>query len=315
MSDLIAVDLGGTSIRVARFSADGPPPLAQVKTPTQASEGPEAVVRRIIQTIERILPAGATDLRIGVGAPGPLDPRRGIILEAPNLPGWTNFPLRDMLQQHFGLPVAVGNDANLAALGEWRFGAGRGTQDLLYLTISTGIGGGVITDGRLLIGANGLAAELGHMTVDPNGPLCGCGLRGHLEAVASGPAIARRARELIESGRPSTLTAQIEPDGGLTAEAVGEAARLGDPLAREVLAEAGEAIGRHLASLVHAFNPEIIVLGGGVTHVGPLLFEPIERALRAGVLHPAYLQSLRLVPAALGDDAGLIGAMVLESQL
>ncbi len=315
MPDLIAVDLGGTSIRAARFNPSGPPALAQVKTPTQASEGPEAVVRRIIQAIENVVAAGATDLRIGIGAPGPLDPRRGIILDAPNLPGWINLPLRDILQERLGFPVAVGNDANLAALAEWRFGTGRGTQDLLYLTISTGIGGGVIIDGRLLIGHSGLAAELGHMTVDPDGPLCSCGHRGHLEALASGPAIARRARDMIEQGCPSGLAERLRAGEPITATAVGEAASSGDALARQVLEEAGEAIGLHLASLAHAFNPEIIVLGGGVMNIGPLVFEPIERSFRSHILHPAYLQDLRLVLATLGDDAGLIGAMVLASQL
>ncbi len=314
MSDLIAVDLGGTSIRAARFGPSGPPALAHVKIPTLASEGPEAVIGRIVDAIHQVAPAGAADLRVGIGAPGPLDPRRGVILEAPNLPGWVNLPLRDILQDRLGCPVAVGNDANLAALAEWRFGAGRGTQDMLYLTISTGIGGGVIMDGRLLVGHRGLAAELGHMTVDRDGPLCGCGHRGHLEALASGPAIARRAQELIEQGHPSCL---VQRPGGtsLSAEAVGEAARDGDALARRVLQDAGEAIGLHLANLVHAFDPELIVLGGGVMQVGPLLLESIECSLRAHILHPAYLQGLRLVPAALGDDVGLIGAMVLASEL
>lgn len=312
--DLIAVDLGGTSIRTARFDAGGPPPLSQAKIATLASQGPDAVIERMVQAIEKVLPSERTSMRIGVGAPGPLDPRTGIILEAPNLPGWTNVPLRDILQGRLNCPVAVGNDANLAALGEWRYGAGRGSRDLLYLTISTGIGGGVIIDGRLLIGTRGLAAELGHMTVDPDGPMCGCGQRGHLEAVASGPAIARRARQLIEEGRVSVLSGPLAAGRELTAETVGEAAKSGDSLAREVLAEAGEAIGRHLAGLAHAFNPEVIVLGGGVTHVGPLLFEPVDRALRAHILHPAYLEGLRLVPAGLGDEAGLIGAMVLASQ-
>lgn len=314
MSDLIAVDLGGTSIRAARFGPSGPPALAHVKIPTLASEGPEAVIGRIVDAIHQVAPATAADLRVGIGAPGPLDPRRGVILEAPNLPGWVNLPLRDILQDRLGCPLAVGNDANLAALAEWRFGAGRGTQDMLFLTISTGIGGGVITDGQLLIGHRGLAAELGHMTVDRNGPLCGCGHRGHLEALASGPAIARRAQELIEQGHPSCL-AQRPGGTPLSAEAVGEAARDGDALARGVLQDAGEAIGLHLANLVHAFDPELIVLGGGVIQVGPLLLESIERSLRTHILHPAYLQGLRLVPAALGDDVGLIGAMVLASEL
>lgn len=315
MPDLIAIDLGGTSIRAARFAPGGPPPLAHVKTATLASEGPEAVIGRILHSIHQVAPAGTADLRVGVGAPGPLDPRRGVILEAPNLPGWVNLPLRDILQERLGCPVAVGNDANLAALAEWRFGAGRGTQDMLYLTISTGIGGGVIIDGRLLIGHRGLATELGHMTVDRDGPPCSCGHKGHLEALASGPAIARRAQELIERGNPSRLAAPLHAGVPLTAEAVGEAALAGDPLARQVLDEAGEAIGLHLASLMHAFDPEVIVLGGGVMRVGPLLRDAIERSLRSHILHPAYLQDLRLIPAALGDDVGLVGAMVLASQL
>lgn len=312
--NVIAVDLGGTNIRAAFFaSSDDPRPSNQVKIPTQASEGPEVVVARIIQAIQAVAESSSQPSRIGVGAPGPLDPREGIVLEAPNLPGWVNVPLRALIADHFGCPVVVGNDANLAALAEWRFGAGRGTSDLLYLTISTGIGGGVICDGHLLLGARGLAAELGHMTVQPDGPLCGCGKRGHLEAVASGPAIARRATELIQSGSHSTLAGNVNAPGGLTAEEVGRAAQEGDPLAVRVISEAGEAIGRHLANLVHVFNPEVIVLGGGVSRIGALLFEPMQRALADHVIHPAYLERLRLVPAELGDDAGLIGAMALAS--
>lgn len=312
MPDLIAVDLGGTNIRVARFGAAAPPPIDLEKTPTLAPEGPEAVVGRMVTLIERMTAGSGGPGRIGVGAPGPLDPLRGVVLEAPNLPGWTNFPLRDRLAEHFGCPVGVGNDANLAALGEWRFGAGRGSRHLLYLTIGTGIGGGVIIDGRMLLGARGLGGELGHMTVDPNGPPCACGARGHLEGMACGPAIARAAAQRLAQGAASALRDLPAP---LTAEAIGQAARDGDDLARQVVAQAGEAIGLHLANLVHAFDPEVIVLGGGVAQIGAPLFEPLERALRAHILHPHYLEGLTVLPAALGDDAGLVGAMALADDL
>jgi glucokinase len=215
---------------------------------------------------------------------------------------------------HFGCPVHIGNDANLAALGEWRYGAGRGVDNMIYLTVSTGIGGGVIAHGRLLTGAHGLAAELGHMAVEPDGPACGCGRHGHLEAVASGIAIARRAAERLAEGQASALAEIVPPGRGPTAEDVNQAAQQGDRLAVELLNEAGAVIGRHLASLAHAFNPQRFVIGGGVTQAGRFLFEPMERALRDHIMHPVFLEDLALLPAALGDDAGLVGAMVLASE-
>ena len=314
MPTVVAVDLGGTNIRAAIFPTAEAKPTAVARAPTLATEGPEAVIDRIIAAIQEVASGIEGGMRIGLGAPGPLDPKRGLVIEAPNLPGWVNIPLRDRLEQHFECPVALGNDANLAGLGEWRHGAGRGAHNLLYLTLSTGIGGGVIVDNRLLVGAHGLAAELGHMTVRPDGPLCGCGQRGHLEAVASGPAIARRARERLAAGEASALRAVADWDRDLTAEDVGRAALAGDPLAIAVVAEAGAAIGMHLANLLHVFNPEVIVLGGGVSQIGAPLFGPIEQALRETVMHPAYLEGLRLERAALGDDAGLIGAMVLARE-
>ncbi|MGD8760585.1 MAG: ROK family protein [Anaerolineales bacterium] len=311
MAPVIAVDLGGTSLRIALFASLDPDPAAQTKLPTRASEGPDSALARMIEAIEQLLPSSAEGLRIGIGAPGPLDPQRGVILETPNLPGWINVPVKDRLANHFGCTVAVGNDASLAALGEWRFGAGRGSQNMLYLTISTGIGGGAIVDGRPLLGALGLGAELGHMTVEPEGPLCGCGQRGHLEAVASGLAIARRAHDRVAAGEESSLANALQESGRLTAKHVAQAAQQGDRLAREEMTRAAEAIGKHLASLVHAFNPEVIVLGGGVTQAGPLFLDPIEKTLLSHLMHRAFAEDLRLLPAALGDDAGLIGAMIL----
>lgn len=311
MVKVIAVDLGGTNLRAAYFPDDDPHPKSQTKTPTHAEEGPDAVVAKIVRSIEKVAPSDRQDLRIGVGVPGPLDPVEGVVFDTPNLPGWLNLPLRRRLQEHCRAPVVVGNDANVAALGEWRHGAGRGANDVLYLTISTGIGGGVITGGRLLLGVRGLAGELGHMLVKPGGAVCGCGQRGHLEAEAAGPAIARKYLERLGPSNPGEINSLPRK---ISAADVGHAAKAGDTLARAVIQEAAHIIGAHLASLVHVFNPQVIVVGGGVSTLGPLLFDPLEQALRENVMHPAYLDDLIVTPAALGDDAGLIGAMVLARE-
>jgi glucokinase len=205
--------------------------------------------------------------------------------------------------------VVLGNDCNLAALGEWQHGAGQGVRHLVYLAIGTGIGGGAIIDGRLLLGAHGLAAEFGHMLVDPDAPVCGCGQPGHLESLASGPAIGRRFAELQAERSTGDIPAQ-----GYSASAVGKAAAQGDPLALRVIADAGTIIGRHLASLVHAFDPERIVLGGGVSQLGELILEPIRHAFASSLMHPAYRDQVTIAAAALGDDAGLIGAMLLARE-
>ncbi|MEJ2013230.1 MAG: ROK family protein [Anaerolineales bacterium] len=314
MSSVLAVDFGGTNIRVARFEHGQPPSQANLKHPTEADQGPEAVLQRLKDAIKELLPDDRAGLRIGIGAPGPLDPYQGIVLSAPNLPGWKDIPLRKIIEDEFDVPVNLGNDANVAALGEWKFGAGQGTKHLIYMTISTGIGGGVITDGQLLLGSRGLAAELGHMTVDPNGPLCGCGQRGHIEALAAGPAIARRAIAALEMESESSLHEVIQRDGDLDAAEVGKAALAGDELATRIILETGRYLGIHLANLAHAFNPQVFVLGGGVSQIGALLFDAVEQALHEHVMDPAYLDGLRVLPAKLGDDAGLVGAMVLASQ-
>lgn len=314
MLGIIAVDFGGTNIRAAYFPSPQPPPTSQNKTATLASEGPDSVITRLIQAIESQIPKDAVDLRIGIGAPGPLDPRSGVIISSPNLAGWTNIPLRDQLSEHFGVPVFLGNDANVAALGEWRFGAGQGTDNMIYLTISTGIGGGVIADGRLLLGARGLAGELGHLTIESNGPTCGCGIKGHIEAVAAGPAIARNATDQLEAGHFSSLKETLSAQGKITSVDIGKAAQAGDELAIAVIEEAGFRIGHHLADLAHAFNPEVFILGGGVSLLGDFLFEPIRHSLREHIMDPEYLDGVDVLPAALGDDVGLVGAMVLASQ-
>jgi glucokinase len=205
------------------------------------------------------------------------------------------------------VPAHLDNDANLAGLAEWKFGAGKGHHDLLYLTISTGIGGGVILNDRLLQGHHGLAAEVGHMTIDPNGPLCGCGHRGHVEAFASGPSIVRYVNEQIAAGSKSSLRA----DASLSAQQVADAAIQGDSLANTAFARAGEYLGIAVANYLAILDPSIVIFGGGVSQVGDLLFKPFEESLHKHILHPRYLEGLVITKAALGDDAGLLGARAL----
>jgi glucokinase len=305
MDTYIAVDVGGTHIRVAVYPTEGIEPLQVKRIHTTGKK--ETPADRLIDLIAELWPKGDRVRAIGVAAPGYLDPKVGIVILAANIPGWVNFPLREKLQEKFGVPVLLGNDANLAALGEWRYGAARGYHNVLYLTISTGIGGGVIINDNLLLGQRGLAAELGHLTVLPEGPMCGCGHRGHLEALASGPAIARYAKEQLALGVPSIL--KIDPPP--TAYDVSIAAQAGDALAKEAFTYAGHYLGIGVANLLATFNPSIIVLGGGVSHSGALLIDPMKASLERNILSPEYTRDLSIVTAELGDDAGLVGALAL----
>lgn len=315
MVPVIAVDFGGTHIRTAFFPSETIEPSQQNKIGTNAEEGVDAVIDRIEAAIKTVAPVEWEGLRIGIAAPGPLDPFRGVILSTPNLPGWDDIPLVDEISSRLNCEVVMNNDANLAALGEWKHGAGRGVNDLIYLTISTGIGGGVIAQGQLLLGAYGLAGELGHMSVTDNGPLCGCGQRGHIEAIASGLSIARTARERLQAGESSILQEMSNNLEVLDTVVIGQAAKNGDGLALSVIENAGIAIGSHVASLVHAFNPARIIIGGGLSQLGDLLFSPIRQTLRDKIIHSAYLHDLDVKSAELGDNAGLIGAAILARQL
>jgi glucokinase len=311
---LIAVDLGGTNIRAALFSESRPGMLKRVSVPTEANQGVEAVLDRICQTAQSVLPDdGGTVQAVGIGVPSPVDPFRGIVVKAPNLPGWVDIPAGKMLEQRLRLPVRLGNDANLAALAEWKFGAGRGCDNLVYLTISTGIGGGIICGGKLIVGAHGLAGEPGHITVAPDGPPCGCGGRGHLEAVSSGTAIARRAREVfadLPADSPIRTLCENDP-AKATSKIVMQAATQGDAVARSLFEEAGTCLGRAIADLLCLLNPDVVILGGGVTRSGDLLFAPVRKAVREYAMSPSFVENLRIVPAETGDDAGLYGASVL----
>jgi glucokinase len=313
MSSLIvAVDLGGTQIRAALCGIDGQI-FRRVARLTEAKEGPDAVIARIFEAItEAIGDVPVADVAgIGVGAPGPLNPITGVVLEAPNLPGWCNVPLRTLVSERFARPTFLGNDANVAALAEYQYGAGRGIRDMIYLTLSTGIGSGIIVDGRMLLGAEGLAAEAGHMIILPNGPVCGCGAHGCLEALAAGPAIARDVVTKIKSGKKSRVIKLVDGDlNKVDAKVVNVAAQLGDKVAITAFRHAGTYLGIGIANLLRLFNPRMVVLGGSVTKAGPLLFDPMHEAIKANTL-PFYWEGLAITAAALGDDVGLLGAAAL----
>jgi glucokinase len=307
----IAIDLGGTQIRAAL--ATPPDQLHQIiRVETLAAQGPDAVIDRIEATVRQAAGEVWADVQaVGIAAPGPVDPWRGIMLDAPNMPGWEDLPIRERLSARLDRPVTVGNDANLAALAEQRFGAGQGKAHMVYMTISTGIGGGVISDGRLLLGARGLAGEIGHSTVEANGPVCNCGNVGCLEMMASGPAIAREACARIAQGQASSLLALAGDDPArINGKLVGVAAAAGDRLAIEVLQRAGFYVGVGVVNVMKLFNPSMIVIGGGVSKVGDLLFEPIRQTVRTRADH-FYWEECPIVPAALGDDVGLLGGLAL----
>jgi glucokinase len=309
MSYLIAVDVGGTQMRAACYRSGSTTPVNLQRIPTQG--GGRTPQENLLAVIQSVIPADGLVSAIGVASPGPIDLERNLIITAPNIPQWSNFPIVAYLEDYFHVPVALDNDANLAALGEWKFGAGQGYHHLVYVTISTGVGGGVIIEDRLLHGRRGMAAELGHITVDPAGPLCGCGQRGHLEALASGTAIARAAREAIQRGEPTSLPAGET----ITARHVAEAATRGDALSLRIINQAAAYLGCALADFLHIFNPTILILGGGVSRSGPVFMDPVRKALQQHALSPNYLEGLTLTMAAHGDEAGLIGALALAQSL
>ncbi len=305
MGTIIAVDIGGTHLRAAAYQSEQFKPSAHQRVKTLANV--PGVFDRMVKAIEEVWPHHQQVDAIGVASPGPLDPHTGYLLATPNIRQFDNFPLAPKLSDHFGVPAFLDNDANLACLGEWKYGAAKGHHDVLYLTISTGIGGGVIANDRLLQGYHGLAAELGHTIVDPDGPPCSCGFNGHLESFSSGPAIVKHVLKEIEAGTSSSL----KHDPNLNARQIADAASRGDALAISAYQRAGEYLGIAVASFLHAFDPSIIIFGGGVSQVGPLLFDSFQTSLQKRVFHPRYLENLKIEMAALGDDAGLLGARVL----
>ena len=303
----VALDLGGTRCRVALVRRDG---VVERKVEFLTPRAPSDGLSRLAEAVHAVMADAGPDAVCGLGAAvaSPVDARTGTLRHPPNLPGWDGVCLKGEWAGGLGLPVYVGNDGNLAALGEHRFGAGRGATDIIYLTLSTGIGGGVITGGRLMEGARGYGGELGHISIDRNGPRCNCGNIGCWEAIASGIAIARRARERLAAGAPSVLR---DMTGGaldrVDAALVAQAARNGDAMSVALLEEVARDLAVGIVSLVHVFNPERIIIGGGVGRDWPLLRPVIEPYVRTHAM-PVMRERLEIVMSALGGDAGLVGA-------
>lgn len=320
LASLIAgIDLGGTKILAGIADQHGHL-VAEARTETPAGKSGDEVVEKMAGLLRQLLAqvgAGEGKLSvIAVGAPGPLDPETGIVRQAPNL-GWRNFPLADRLARHFRVPVYVDNDANLAGLGEYEYGFQHRFRDLLYVTVSTGIGGGIIINGGVYHGVSGGAGEFGHMVIIPDGgPGCSCGGQGCLETLASGTAIAARARELIARGGGKALLALAGNRGGdITARTVGAAAMNGDGEALDIVRRAGYYLGIGLANLVHVLNPAAIVIGGGVANgLGEMLLGPARQEMRRRVM-PVLGRTVEVLPGALGDRSGLLGCLVLARRM
>ena len=313
---IVGVDLGGTNIVVGAMAEDGGSQHALRTQPTHAHLGADAVVDRIIDMIGSVITdtmaeTGASRdrfLGVGIGAPGALDRERGLVIFVPNL-GWKNYPLRDRVVAGTGLPATLDNDGNCATLGEWWVGAARGGRCVVGMTIGTGIGGGLILDGQLYHGVSDVAGEIGHTTIDMNGRRCKCGNYGCLEAYASGPNIAERARERIAGEEGSVLAKLV---GGqlekITAAHVYEAANAGDDAALDVVKETARFLGAGVANLLNVFNPDVIVIAGGVTDAGDALFEPMRAEARRRAFRAAF-DACRIVPGSLKGAAGVVGAV------
>ena len=309
----LVLDLGGSWIRVALATPDGDL-LWKERKPTASQEGGPAVIDRVDELLQLgISEAGESNVAgIGMALAGPVDPATGIMYSPPNNPGLDGVSLKALWEKRVECPVLVGNDATLAALGTYRYGVGVGAHTLVYITISTGIGGGVVVDGRPLMGAHGMAAELGHMKVQRNSPLCQCGRDGCLESLASGTAIAERARVLLEEGSVSILGDMVAGDmARISAETVFEAARQGDAMSRDILLDVAQALGLGLVNVLHIFNPDVIVLGGGVSTNWDYLGPAVQSFIEANAMDHVLKMGFRLEVSSLGDDIGLLGAAAL----
>lgn len=314
---VMGVDLGGTNIVVGVLPIDGGSGdvLALKSEPTEAHRGAKYVVDKIVLLIEEAraevvaqFGGSRSDFAgIGIGSPGPLNRPTGTVINTPNL-GWRNFPLRDLVSNAVNLPAVLDNDANCATYGEWWLGAGRNVNTLIGLTLGTGIGGGIVLNGEIFHGVSDAAGEIGHMTIEANGRKCPCGNYGCLEAYASGPAIAARAAEGIESGAESMLTDLVAGElDKITAATVYEAVILGDPYANDVMRETAKFLGAGVGNIINIFNPEMVVIAGGVTKAGDHLFVPLRAEARRRAFKSA-MDACQITPALLPGTAGVIGA-------
>ena len=312
---VVGVDIGGTNLVVGAIPSDGGAPVGVRRQATQPERGPDAAVDDIARIAEAVieetldLHTGSRDdfFGVGIGCPGQLDLSEGAVVATPNL-GWRDYPIRDRIGERLSLPASLDNDANCATYGEWWQGAGQGVDSLVGVTLGTGIGGGYILDGKIVRGASGSAGEIGHMTIDFTGRRCACGNYGCLEAYASGPNIAARAREGLEAGYESILSELVEGDlERITALTVYDALVLGDEYAHEVMTETAKILGVGIANIVNLLNPDLVVIAGGVTRAGDHLFGPLRSEVRRRSFETA-VSACEIIAGALPETAGVIGA-------
>jgi glucokinase len=314
---IIGIDLGGTNVRAAVVNSDGKI-VGEGREPSLAMSGLDTTVAQIIKAIRSAVAGAGIDfsqvIGAGMGVPGQHKSREGIVLWSPNFKDWNGVQLLAPIREAIGVPIYMGNDVNVAALGEYKFGAGRSTKSMIMLTLGTGIGGGIILDGKLWLGTGELAAEIGHQVIMPDGPMCGCGRAGHLEALANRDAIIERAARKIQMGRPSVLIEDSDwPDWSVTPAAIAKAAQDGDQVAIETMAETGYYVGLGVANVINMLAPEMVIIGGGIAQAGDVLWGPILRTVHAHALTESR-RVCRVVPADLGDDAGVMGGVGLCMQ-
>lgn len=309
----IGIDVGGTNVKIALVDDSGKI-IYSNSVPTRAEMGYEYTVNNIKQAIYDLLKETKLEAKeiegIGFGFPGQVDYKSGVVRLAPNIPGWVDVPIAKMIEDEFHIPTRVDNDVRCAALGELKYGAGKGCENLICITVGTGIGSGLIVNGKLVRGASNAAGEIGHIKLQiHDGPICGCGDTGCMEAFASGPAIVAMAEEYILGGK-STKYREMANGGDITPFIVAEAAKAGDPVARRIFSRIGEYIGIGMASVVNLLNPEKIIIGGGVADAGDILLDPLKDTLKKRAMKIAG-ETVEVVSAQLGNTAGVIGASLL----
>jgi glucokinase-like ROK family protein len=305
-----AVDMGAThlSVAVGDFLAHI---LEETESPFRIADGPEKCLKAVNLVLQAMVEKWGIEIKdlaaIGVSVPGPVIANAGMVMAPPIMPGWDRFPIRDTLEKLWNVPVTLNNDADLGALGEWAYGAGRGEKDFAFIKVGSGVGAGLIINQQIFVGATGSAGEIGHLTIDKNGPLCTCGNYGCLEAFASGRAIEIQAQKLVESGKRTLLADQnLET---ISVRDVANAARRGDLEAQEILNRSGTFIGIAIAGLINLINPSVVIIGGGVAEVGDLLTAPIRKMVKERSLR-ASEHAVKITTAMLGRRSSLIGAMV-----
>ena len=311
---VVGIDIGGTKLATVVADESGKI-IFKTREPTHADRGPDYAIQLLFKIVYQTIHQAKLEPKdlsaIGVSCGGPLDTKKGIVYSPPNLPGWEAFPLKDRLEKEFGKPVSIENDANACALAEYRFGGGRGYKSVLYMTMSTGIGGGIVINGQIYRGVNDSAGEVGHQILLLEGPLCGCGKRGCLEALCSGPAIARRAKDVIQNKQHSLILKLVDEDiDAIKSEHVLEAAREGDTLALQLIDETAYYMGWGIANIVNTLNPDIVLLGTIAVAAGDLLLKPIRKYVSTfAMARPA--EAVTIMPAQLGESLGDLAAVSL----